>query len=742
MKISNGVELVNYLEELTGLKHDFSKKFEDLLNETISAIGDANFEVANATAKFWGLVNERLQLNQSPLAEVYLWLANRKATLNFRDKKTFETFLNQYDLSSAQMFLSNKFSGLEIQRTDLEGMDFKSHAASKVLLAAEYEQPSKIRKLESRQVGSDISQSLAAYLLWACWNDDALYRHFSKTDLKASNYTDFIRKLNPDLFERNRSLVIRSVAPNSDTKSTTFPQAAWVNEQWEAIDNHGFLVFCVRVSKNKESRAWNWVESCKIYAERFNEVAIPNTFFRKKEIQSQSENHYGQSLDEANWDLASEGFTYKDTFVLKRDGESISSLVVIFQKNFREETLLNCPGCRSTDVQGNSYSTLGVKSWECNNLLCLDRSIYNRGRRFQFRSVLYQSALDNSNNEIPQEYISFLQKDVAEDKGTDYLVESLVRHYSMIGDAVSLVDFPPVELPNLGRKVTYELVKQDTESELLDLEFFKKIKRPNVSDQVPPLDLGLNQEVIQGNSSVVLAGIANNSVGRAITSPPYYNAREYATWPNLYCYLSDMLLVAKRVFDTLKPGGFYVYNIFDYFDNDRTIVFSDMGKRRINLASPTIALFKSIGFDFVACSVWDKGDIQGNRGFNGGNRTPFYQSPFNCWEHVIVFQKPGEIPVPKSWNHVMRIPPVIKIIKGENTFGHTAPYPEALVEPFLSELDDGEIVLDPFAGSSTTALAAIRHGYKALMIEMHEEYAKLSRSRIRKLREELKNRIF
>jgi DNA modification methylase len=203
-----------------------------------------------------------------------------------------------------------------------------------------------------------------------------------------------------------------------------------------------------------------------------------------------------------------------------------------------------------------------------------------------------------------------------------------------------------------------------------------------------------------------------------------------------------MMRIAKGVFDALKPGGVFVYNIFDYFDNDRTIVFSDMGKRRISLASPTVALFKSLGFEFVACAIWDKGDNQGNRGFNGGNRTPFYQSPFNCWEHVLVFRKPGKSHIPALWSKVLHIQPVIKIVKGENTFGHTAPYPEALVEPFLANLSENDVVLDPFAGSSTTALAAIRRGLKPWMIEMHEEYVELSRRRIRQLRDELKNRIF
>lgn len=741
MKISSDVEFVDLLQELTGFKHALNPKFLSLLKQTVENLGAVEIKKSSTEPKFWRLVNERLQLNQSALAEVYFWLAQNRASLNFRDKKTLEASLNENDLATANKFLKSKFPNLTCEVSFLASMGFRNFEESRQELAKEFVSPSKLRKLEGRDVGSDISQSLAAYLLWSCWDVESLYAYFSGSELRATGYTDFISKLNPELFQRKRSLVVRQIQTAPADNSNTFSHADWIKNEWDALDNHGFLVCFIPIAKNGESDAWNWVEMAKVYAERFNEVAIKNAFFKKNEIRKQSEGHYGVSLDSARWDLASEGFTYKDTFVIQNEDDSVDSLVVVFQKNEREATLLNCPGCRSTNVQGNSYQTLGVKSWECNNLLCLDRSIYNRGRRYQLRSIIYQSAFENPENEIPQEFISFLQKDVVKNKGISYLVEALIRHYSMIGDVVALVDFDELDSLEIQRKILVEVSPPDSPTDLLSLEFFKKILRSKSQSNQSDGSLEMCQEVIHGEASSVLSRVPNESIGRSITSPPYYNARDYSTWPNLYCYLSDMANIARGVFDALKPGGFFVYNIFDYFDNDRTIVFSDMGKRRISLASPTVALFKEIGFEFVACSVWNKGDIQGNRGFNGGNRTPFYQAPFNCWEHVLVFKKPGDSVVSPTWNTVLRIPPVVKIIKGENTYGHTAPYPEALVEPFLINLERNEIVLDPFAGSSTTAVAAIRSGLRPLMIEMHENYVRLSEKRIRDTREDLENRI-
>jgi DNA modification methylase len=190
-----------------------------------------------------------------------------------------------------------------------------------------------------------------------------------------------------------------------------------------------------------------------------------------------------------------------------------------------------------------------------------------------------------------------------------------------------------------------------------------------------------------------------------------------------------MRMVAEQVLRVLKPGGMYVYNIFDYFDNDRTIVFSAMGQRRLALSALTVDLFRRAGFDFVGSTVWDKGDIEGKRGFNRGNFSPFYQAPFNCWEHVLLFRKPSsDSPeVPAHWRRVAEIKPVYKIVKGENRYGHTAPFPIDLPKYFLNDLQPGALILDPFAGSGTTARAALDMNMRCVLIERDAQYAALAR---------------
>src|SRR5690606_33006292 len=146
-------------------------------------------------------------------------------------------------------------------------------------------------------------------------------------------------------------------------------------------------------------------------------------------------------------------------------------------------------------------------------------------------------------------------------------------------------------------------------------------------------------------------------------------------------------------------------------------------QKRMILSAYCVELFERAGFTCVGNVIWDKGDIEGKRGFNGGNFSPYYQSPFNCWEHIIVFQKPGAAGnLTDSLPSILRAKPVMKMVRGEKRHGHSAPFPEALPRLLLDRLPKGATVLDPYGGSMTTGVAAIRSGHKAVCIEQSSEY--------------------
>ena len=239
-----------------------------------------------------------------------------------------------------------------------------------------------------------------------------------------------------------------------------------------------------------------------------------------------------------------------------------------------------------------------------------------------------------------------------------------------------------------------------------------------------------------------------NSIGHMVTSPPYYNAREYSQWKNLYNYLNDMYKICLASFDALKPGGVFFYNIGDIFDNPNTIVKSKMGEKRLALGAYLILLFKSAGFELLDNIIWDKGETQSNRHKNDGNFTPYYQRPANCYEHMFIFKKPGKLSVctePLLKENIQKFSPVIKInSKGENLFGHTAPYPPEL--PLISIktfTNKSEIVFDPFLGSGTSVYTAVINGRKGLGTEMDKVYYELATSNIlKKINESIQVKLF
>lgn len=296
-------------------------------------------------------------------------------------------------------------------------------------------------------------------------------------------------------------------------------------------------------------------------------------------------------------------------------------------------------------------------------------------------------------------------------------------------------------------------------------------------------------KILWGNCLDFMKSMKSESVQLMVTSPPYYNARDYSNWDNLDDYLIEMESIIKESFRVLDNHRPFVFNVGDIFDNDHKHTRSSWGKRRIPLGAYFTSMFENVGFHFVDDFIWDKGEVQSQRHKNGLNPFPLYQYPVNCYEHIFIFYKhrldETLYPCPicgclkvngnaysgvgvKSWecknldcmersegnrgkrfsyrSYVMnglksncniieadllkvwrrdlvQFPPVIKInCNGENSIGHTAPYPREIpvyATKVFSGL--GETVLDPFAGSFTTAIEATKLGRHGVGIELNKD---------------------
>lgn len=304
-----------------------------------------------------------------------------------------------------------------------------------------------------------------------------------------------------------------------------------------------------------------------------------------------------------------------------------------------------------------------------------------------------------------------------------------------------------------------------------------------------------NNYLIKGDSEEILKQLPDNSIHLAVTSPPYFNAREYSQWTSLAEYLKDMRKIFEQVLRVLDNHRVFVLNVGD--------VQCKLGKqpwtlKRVPLGALFTTMCQEIGFEFVDDYIWDKGEPQSYRHMNGVTNFPFYQYPINSYEHILIFHKHAldntRLPCPicgsshvqnnsqseinvqswecnnekctersegnrgkrfsarsimmqegqkeeniieknlrKKWRKdIVPFTPVIKIVGDKNIVGHTAPFPEDIPEMAIKFYSyKGDTVLDPFAGSFTTSLVAMKNGRHSIGIDITPEYVKLGEKRLK-----------
>jgi len=292
-------------------------------------------------------------------------------------------------------------------------------------------------------------------------------------------------------------------------------------------------------------------------------------------------------------------------------------------------------------------------------------------------------------------------------------------------------------------------------------------------------------KVYQGDARKLLPRVAPNSVAVAFWSPPYFvgkdyekDLRDYACWR---CLIEDVVKGHEAV---IKPGGFLAININDVLcfpDNAMPRVMAESGKRSPVTREQVIALKKNYPCanrqalaDMLGCSEQTvdrrlKGNnVRGGKyqpqtkvklagtflemvgedaGFYLYDRRAWVKDP--CWancqwhsnsyrsvdefEYVYVFWKPGPTKVDRSrlmpgewaeWGSrgVWRIPSV------RRNDDHEAKFPAELAARVIRLLSDpGDVVLDCFAGSGTTLVAAKVLGRRYLGFEILPKYVALCR---------------
>ncbi len=743
-------QLLREFQEILRVEWHPSSDLMEAAEAAISGCGDSFItDENNRRRSLLTLVNWKFRLNKERYQNFLDASASQKVYLNYHDKAELLECLDTSDAERLCLWLA--YSGFDMELQEL----FNPVSPEATLDAlAEQLRNGVVARRDARQCGvaerrESILRSLFGGYVFRSLDQRAMHAYVN-SNCRVEYFPDFyqhLKRFHPTLLNRECALIFAvindALKVGRDNASFRDDVFDFIRQSYERLSNHCYLAIQIKPSREgAEDDQWRLFSDVVLYAEKHREVHLKTGYFHPRKIEQATKEHIPNiNLEAAKFEVANEGFFFRDCIVLSQHNasgriETTSKpvdLLLLFQKNERDETLIPCPACRSSNVAGNSYPVIGVRSWECQNPICPERSAFDRGNRYALESLIKQEAIKSEEEQIPHWSLKKWKLDVVAGADETAIADMLLRHFSLHKDKVLFVNTSEQGTQQHGRFITNESFPKGNASGLYeqfnDSCFFHRFtteRDSSVSGQGWEVETGIEGvRVFQGDCFEVLSQFDMNSLDGAVTSPPYYNARSYAVWPNIYCYLYDMYNVARQVYRVLKPSSVFLFNIFDYFDNENNIVFSSMGKKRMILGAYIVNLFRRVGFKLDGNVVWYKGEIEGKRNYNQGNRSPYYQLPFNCWEHIFVFRKPELEARDHQFPQILSAKPVFKIQGGKNVLGHSAPFPCSIPELLLKQMIAGERVVDPYSGSMTTGRAAFKHGIKSVSIDLHLKYCEL-----------------
>ena len=231
--------------------------------------------------------------------------------------------------------------------------------------------------------------------------------------------------------------------------------------------------------------------------------------------------------------------------------------------------------------------------------------------------------------------------------------------------------------------------------------------------------------------------LADGSVHLVITSPPYWQLKDYGTANQIGFndsyenYINHLNLVWRECYRVLANGCRLCINIGDQFA--RAAYYGRY--KVIPIRTEIIKFCESVGFDYMGAIIWQKKTTTNTTG--GASIMGSFPTPRNGilsidYEFILLFKKLGKAtkPTPEQkeaskmtkeewreffaghWN-----------FRGAKQDGHIAMFPEELPRRLIKMFAyTGDTVLDPFMGSGTTALAAKKLGRNSVGYEINADF--------------------
>jgi site-specific DNA-methyltransferase (adenine-specific) len=238
------------------------------------------------------------------------------------------------------------------------------------------------------------------------------------------------------------------------------------------------------------------------------------------------------------------------------------------------------------------------------------------------------------------------------------------------------------------------------------------------------------------HTSEEMKELPDNSVHLMITSPPYNVTKEYDANLTLDEYLALLKRVWKETYRVLVPGGRACINI------------ANLGRK------PYIPLHSYIIEDMLEIGFLMRGEIIWNKGSSASPSTAWgsWLSAANpvlrdIHEYILVFSKGTFSLKSKGKESTITKDEFLEWTKSVWTFpavsakmiGHPAPFPEELPARLIKMYSfKNDVILDPFLGSGTTSLAAIKNNRHYVGYDKDSKYIDLANRRISEYKNQMK----
>ena len=229
-------------------------------------------------------------------------------------------------------------------------------------------------------------------------------------------------------------------------------------------------------------------------------------------------------------------------------------------------------------------------------------------------------------------------------------------------------------------------------------------------------------------SSETMIELPDNSIHLMITSPPYNVTKEYDDNLSLNEYLQLLKKVWEETYRVLVLGGRACINV------------ANLGRKPyIPLHSYVINAMLEIGFQMRGEIIWNKASSASPSTAWGSWLSAANPVLRDIHEYILIFSKDSFTHASKGKESTISKEEFLEWTKSVWTFpavsakkiGHPAPFPEELPNRLIKLYSfKHDVILDPFLGSGTTSLAAIKNGRNYVGYDTNKKYIELADKRV------------